>query len=89
MVPVDDAQQLLADSINLIASYNLTKLGTSLSDKLQIASNFAAAGRVNAACGILSGFLNQVSAQTGKALTVDQATALATRVIRIRNVIGC
>ncbi len=88
-VVVKDAQQQLADTINLIASFHLTKLGTSLPDKLQIASNFAAAGQVSEACGTLTGFLNQVSAQIGKALTVDQATALATRVIRIRNVVGC
>jgi len=89
VVPADDAQQLLAETIALIASYNLKKLGTSLPDKLQIASNFAAAGQVREACGTLNGFLNQVSAQRGKALTVDQATALATRVIRIRHVLGC
>ena len=89
VVPVNDAQQQLSDTINLIASYNLTKLGTSLSDKLRIASNFLAAGQINQACGTLKAFLNQVSAQRGKALTVDQATELATRVIRIRNVIGC
>ena len=89
VVPVDDAQQLISDTINLIASYNLKKLGTSLPDKLQIASNFAAAGQVSEACGTLMGFLNQVSAQKGKALTVDQATELTARVIQIRNVLGC
>jgi hypothetical protein len=86
---VDDAQQLLADTIDLIASYNLRKLGTSLPDKLQIASNLAAAGQLRQACGTLTGFLNQVSAQRGKALTVDEATALAARAVRIRNVLGC
>jgi len=90
VVPVkDDAQQQLADTIDLILSYNLTKLGTSLTDKLQNASNFVAAGQVSQACGTLTGFLHQVSAQKGKALTVDQATALAARVIRIRNDVGC
>ena len=68
---------------------NLTKLGTSLTDKLQNASNFVAAGQVSQACGTLTGFLHQVSAQKGKALTVVQAAALAARVIRIRNDIGC
>jgi Predicted integral membrane proteins containing uncharacterized repeats len=90
VVPVkDDAQQQLADTIDLILSYNLTKLGTSLTDKLQNASNFVAAGQVSQACGTLTGFLHQVSAQKGKALTVVQAAALAARVIRIRNDIGC
>ena len=90
VVPVKgDAQQQLEDTIDLILSYKLTKLGTSLTDKLQNASNFVAAGQVRQACGTLTGFLHQVSAQKGKALTVDQATALAARVIRIRNDVGC
>ena len=55
-VVVKDAPQQLADTINLIASYNLRRLGTSLPDKLQIASDFAAAGQVSEACDTLTGF---------------------------------
>ena len=88
-VVVKDAPQQLADTITLITGYNLLRLGTSLPDKLQIASDFAAAGQVSAACDTLAAFLNQVRAQTGKGLTVDQATELTTRAIRIQHVIGC
>jgi probable HAF family extracellular repeat protein len=88
-VVVKDAPQQLADTIARITSYDLLRLGTSLLDKLQIASGFAAAGQVSAACDTLAAFLNQVRAQTGKGLTVDQATELRMRGIRIRHVIGC
>jgi probable HAF family extracellular repeat protein len=88
-IVVLDAVQQLQDSVDVIASYNLTRLGTSLIDKLQLASGFAAAGNVSDACGVLTGFLNQVRAQTGKALTQLQATELTTRAARIRRVIGC
>jgi hypothetical protein len=86
---VQDAIQQLQEAINLIASYDLTRLGTSLSDKLQLASGYILVGDIGEACGVLTGFLNQVRAQSGKALTVDQATELTMRVNRIRNVIGC
>ena len=88
-VIVKDAPQQLADTIALLASYNLTRLGTSLTDKLRLASGFIPIGDSSEACGVLTGFLNQVDAQTGKALTVVQATELTVRVIRIRGVVGC
>jgi hypothetical protein len=88
-VVVLDARQQLQETIDLIASYQLTRLGTSLPDKLQLASGYIVVGDIGEACGVLTGFLNQVRAQSGKALTVDQATELTMRVNRIRNVIGC
>jgi len=86
---VKDANQQLDDAIHLIAIWNLRKLGTSLPDKLLIASRFIALGAVSEACEVLKGFLHQVRAQSGKGLTMDQATELTVRGIRIRNVIGC
>ena len=88
-VVVLDARQQLQETIDLIATYQLTRLGTSLSDKLQLASGYIVVGNIGQACGVLTGFLNEVRAQRGKALTVDQATELTMRVSRIRNVIGC
>jgi probable HAF family extracellular repeat protein len=88
-VVVLDARQQLQATINLIGSYQLTRLGTSLTDKLQLASGYIAFGDIGEACGVLTGFLNQVRAQAGKALTEDQATELTIRANRIRNVIGC
>jgi probable HAF family extracellular repeat protein len=88
-VVVLDARQQLQKTIDLIASYRLTRLGTSLPDKLHLASGFIAAGDLTQACEVLTGFRNQVRAQAGKALTVAQATQLTMRANRIRNVIGC
>ena len=85
-VIVKDAHQQLRDAISLVVSWNLRKLGTSLPDKLQIAQT---AGATSQACETLNSLLNQVRAQTGKGLTVDQATELTTRAIRIQHVIGC
>jgi Tol biopolymer transport system component len=84
-----DAAQLLQETITLIASYDLRRLGNSLPHKLQLASDFVVAGDLRQACGVLTGFLNQVRAQAGKAMTPDQARELTMRVTRIRNVIGC
>jgi len=88
-VVVLDATQQLQQTIDVVASYALTRLGTSLSDKLQLAMGFSASADVRQACGVLTGFLNEVRAQSGKALSVEQATELTRRGIRIRNVIGC
>ena len=84
-----EVKSQLADTIALIASYNLTKLGNSLSHKLENARAFLAAGATSDACETLTGFLNQVRTQSGKALTGDQATELIMRAIRIQHVIGC
>ena len=88
-IVVLNAQQQLQDTIDLIAGYHLTRLGTSLPDKLQLASGFIAAGELTQACEVLTGFLNQVRAQAGKALSVPRATELTTRANRIRSVIAC
>ena len=88
-VVVKDANWQLEDAVGLPASWNLGKLGTSLTDKLQRAKLFNAQGKFSQACETLANVLNQVSAQTGKGLTADQAFDLATRVTRIRYVIGC
>jgi probable HAF family extracellular repeat protein len=88
-VMVLNAPQQLQDTIDLIAGYHLTRLGTSLPDKLQLAIGFSTAGDVVRACEVMTAFLNQVRAQSGKALTVEQAAELTARTIRIRNVLGC
>jgi FIMAH domain-containing protein len=86
---VADAQQQLEDAIAVIASWNLRTLGTSLPAKLEIAREFEAAGATRQACQMLNSFLNEVRAQNGKQLTVDQATELTDRAIRIQHAIGC
>lgn len=76
-------------TVSCIARYSLTRLGSSLPDKLRLAIAFSAAGEVIPACGVLTAFLNEVRAQTGKALTMERAAELTERAIRIRNVLGC
>jgi len=88
-VIVKDANWQLEDVMGLVQSWNLVKLGTSLTDKLSTATRFNAQAKFSQACSNLASFLSQVSAQTGKGLTADQALDLVTRVTRIRNVIGC
>jgi len=94
-LPVDghqqptDANQQLQDMVALIVSWNLRPLGASLPDKLRMASRFYTAGAGHQACNMLNSVLNQLHAQTGKALTLDQATELIMRAIRIRNLMGC
>ena len=83
------AEDQLAEALALLQSYNLQRLGNSLPHKLEDARAFLAAGATSDACETLTGFLNQVRAQSGKALTVEQATELRLRATRIRNVIGC
>jgi hypothetical protein len=73
----------------VIASWNLRTLGTSLPAKLEIAGEFEAAGATRQACQMLNSFLSEVRAQTGKQLTVDQATELTDRAIRIQHAIEC
>ena len=78
-VVVKDANWQLQDLQGLVGSWNLGKLGTSLSDKLEAARKFIAANKLSQACDNLNSFLNQVNAQTGKGLTIDQATELVER----------
>jgi uncharacterized delta-60 repeat protein len=88
-VIVKDANWQLEDVIGLVGSWNLEKLGTSLTDKLSQAQRFNAEGKLKQACDTLGAVLSQVSAQTGKGLTLEQTQELMTRVTRIQNVIGC
>ena len=61
----------------------------SLSVKLEAAASALGRGNIQAACGSLGAFLNEVNAQKGKKLTVAQANLLVSEVTRIRAVLGC
>ena len=60
-------------------SYDLTKLGSSLLDKLVAVRQALAAGMPPRACETLSPFDNQVGAQSGKGLSGAQAAELNRR----------
>jgi hypothetical protein len=73
--------------ISLVDTYQLTKLGTSLEDKLGNAERLLSAGKETEAKDNLQSFINQVEAQRGKALTEDQTDTLSRVAQRILNVI--
>jgi hypothetical protein len=62
---------------------------TSLQAKLEATLASLASGDLAAACSGLQDFINLVTAQSGKKLTVDQATALINEATRVRTLLGC
>ncbi|MDQ6760471.1 MAG: HYR domain-containing protein, partial [Acidobacteriota bacterium] len=63
--------------------------GKSLASKVQEALNAVQSGKTSEACSILSDFMSEVKAQSGKKLTNAQATSFLTDAARIRSVLGC
>jgi len=87
-VLVKPADWQLFDLDNLIESWSLGKLGTSLVDKVNKARRFNEVGKYSQACDTLASLLLQVEAQIGKGLTVAQAADVTTIAGRIISVIG-
>jgi probable HAF family extracellular repeat protein len=84
------SSQLIDDLIALVRSFNLPKgIENSLIVKLQNALNSLAKGDMAATCNRLDAFINDVNAQAGKALTIDQANQLITGVDQIKTALGC
>jgi len=89
-VHVNDAVEQINDLIALLKSLGLhSGPANSLCVKLQMAARKLERGSLEAACGNLSAFLNEVNAQTGKKLTAAQAEVLTAKATRIRAVLGC
>jgi hypothetical protein len=88
-VHVKGASEQVTDLLALVDGYDLGTLGTSLHDKLVTVQRLLAANKPRRACENLNSFLNQVRAQRGKGLTVEQADRLIADAQRIRAVIGC
>jgi N-acetylneuraminic acid mutarotase len=63
--------------------------GRSLSAKVMQAQSALASGNPAGACGALTGFKDQVRAQSGKTIPADRAAQLMTDAQRIEAVIGC
>lgn len=83
------ALELVADLITLVESYQLDGLGTSLMYKLGTVQRMLVNDMPQQACKTLDSFLNQVEAQTGKELTIEQAMELTTDAQRIMTLLGC
>jgi HYR domain/Kelch motif len=65
-VRVKGAVEQVADVLELVDSYNLAKLGTSLQDKLVEVQEALSADMPSRACDKLAAFVGQVKAQSGK-----------------------
>ena len=63
--------------------------GNSLADKVALAQTYFAASDVEATCAVLTDFMNQVSAQRGKKLTLETADQLTADAQAIMDAIGC
>jgi FIMAH domain len=83
------ALELVADLITLVESYQLDGPGTSLKYQLVTVQRMLVNDMPQQACKILDSFLNQVEAQTGNGLTIEQAMELTTDAQRIMTVLGC
>jgi photosystem II stability/assembly factor-like uncharacterized protein len=87
------ATDQLSDLIRLVKSFNLQRgIANSLDAKLQNAQDAltaARSGNRSSACNSMSAFVNEAQAQSGRALTVDQASKLIAASRQIRAVLGC
>ena len=86
------AAALVSNLVAAVKALNLSNgISNSLDVKLQnaLAANDADAGDVPSACNRMDAFLNDVSAQSGKALTLAQATQLATMAYQVQAALGC
>jgi uncharacterized delta-60 repeat protein len=77
----------------LVRSFNLQRgIENSLDAKLQNAQsalNSARAGDTVSACNYMTSFVREVQAQTGRAITAEQAGQLITVAIQIKAILGC
>ena len=89
-VVVNGASPQTTDLINTVDSFLLPHgLQMSLTAKLENALSALNAGDIGTACSDLTAFINQVTAQSGKKLTVAQANQLISAATQIKAVLGC
>lgn len=85
-----DTQAQLDDLIGLIRSFNLPAgTANSLIRKLQNASDAINASDTATACTLLTSFISECQAQSGKKLTPQQTTQLINSANQIKTSIGC
>jgi hypothetical protein len=63
--------------------------GTSLADKIAAAHSYVASGDTADACGVLTGFIHEVRAQSGKSIPAGQATQRIADASQIQAVLAC
>lgn len=84
---------LLRDLTETVSSYNLAQgISNALDAKLQAALAALEAARKNnlaTACSMITAFINEVTAQSGKSITVAEAQQLLNIAVQIKNGMGC
>jgi hypothetical protein len=89
-VTVKSAVTQISDLIAVVAGLDLTPpVKNGLIKKLEEADGLLAKGNLTGACRKLGDFMDQVRAQTGKALTEAEAERLLTDARRIQAAMGC
>ncbi len=88
-----DPIALLNELAIRIRGYGLPSgITTSLTSKLQNAVNALRAAKTNSstsACNIIDAFINEVTAQSDKALTLNQASELIPNARTVQSMVGC
>ena len=80
------AEQLLGDLLNSVQGVGP---GNSLTAKVEAIQQHLANGNINAACGQLQAFINEVNAQSGKSIPVSTAAALVAAAMAIQTLLSC
>ena len=91
VVHVKGAAEQISDLISLVNSFHLSPQGieNSFDSQLQTLQSDLAANNTAQACSDLTSFISHVKAQSGKMLTVPQASQLLAAATRIQAVLGC
>jgi len=93
LIVVRGAADQIGDLASLVNGFNLKQgIENSLDAKLQNANAALAAanaGDIAGACNLMAAFINEVNAQSGKALTSAQASQLLAAANQVRSVLGC
>jgi hypothetical protein len=63
--------------------------GKSLANKVMLIQSYVDADNTAAACDTLTGFINEVNAQTGKKITAAQAASFISQAQAIQDTLGC
>jgi len=87
-IHVRGASEQVTDLLNYVTQNNIGP-GNSLAAKLNATLTSLAASDQASACSTLQSFINEVQAQAGKKITLDQAAQLLSAANQIRSVLGC
>jgi hypothetical protein len=74
---------------DLLAAVTGIAPGSSLADKVFAAQAYFASGNLPSTCSMLTAFLNEVNAQSGKNIPATTATALIANAVKIKSKLGC